>query len=95
MRNELEKQMGGSLPPSQYPQQEQTAHYAWYSTKKPFPQHLLEAFYLCRICDGEGLRDGQVRYKLFQEHVLREHGISPEDYASLYDQEFPVWYQKP
>jgi len=88
----LEEQMGGSLPPSQYPQAQQTAHYAWYSTKKPFPPHLLECWVLCKRCDGEGVRDGQIKYAAFEHHLL-EHGIAAEDYASLYDQEFATWHQ--
>lgn len=89
----LEEQMGGSLPPSQYPQPEQTAHYAWYGTAKRFPDHLLQAWVLCRRCDQEGLRDGQVRYAFFEEHLLAVHGLSPKDYSHRYEHtEFAVWH---
>jgi len=90
---ELEQRYQHALPPSFYPEAEQSKHLVWYGTNgKPFPAYLNDMWVLCRRCDSEGLKDSQIRYQLFEKHLLEVHALSPRDYSHRYEtMEFPVW----
>jgi len=94
---ELEARYQHALPPSFYPEAEQSKHLVWYGTTHKWPSHLEKMFVLCQKCNIDGKVDAHFRSPDFELHLLK-HSLAPDQYVERFGEylgatSFPVWYQ--
>lgn len=59
-----------------------------YKSAEPFPEHGLLMWHCCGVCSKEGMNT-ELRPIEVEFHLLKEHGVDLESYATEYGDRWP------